>query len=266
MSEEEYKKFCERYNRFKKNNLPTPFWDEERQIYEYVYFYNGKSFLNSVKTNNKLEVNTNLNIALSNITCTGLYYPFTSKRIQYSKENEKIIKKVVIGDDHAHSFDEVINVLYDCPESFNISKEDEEFYSKQELKFIRRIQKYLLFIGMKDLETNRVPVSRYRNKIHSKYESALIHKFSNTLIKDILDGKRNFNVIDWYPEYTGDEKYKPCEFRALIVDEEDNFKMFVEYTKSEAKYYKDIKEIYLNDKLIDDNKVILQYFKVLEIF
>lgn len=266
MSEEEYKEFCKRYDKFKKNNLPTPFWDEERQTYEFVYFYNGKSFFNSVEAKDELEVNSSLTDALGDIAYTGFYYPFTSKQIMKRIENGKIITKVVVGHNHAHTFDEVVKALYYSPESFNISKDEEEFYSKQELKYLRRVQKYLLFIGMKDLETTKAPVSRYRNKKHSKYENALINKFTDKLIEDILNGKRNFSVIDWYPEYTGDEKYKPHEFRALIVDEEDNFKMFIEYTKREVKFYKDIKEIYSNDKLKDDDKVILRYFKVLEIF
>ena len=39
MKEGDYKEFIKRYDQFKKNNLPTPFWDEERQTLEYVYFY-----------------------------------------------------------------------------------------------------------------------------------------------------------------------------------------------------------------------------------
>ena len=84
------------------------------------------------------------------------------------KENGKYIKKSVVGHSHAHSFEEVVSALYSSPESFSIAKDEEQYYSKQELEYLRRVQKYLLFIGMKDLEKQKVPVSRYRNKIHSK--------------------------------------------------------------------------------------------------
>ena len=262
MSEEEYKKFYQRYDKFKKNNLPTLFWDEIRQTYEYVYFYN----YNSPESKSRLEVNGSLAKALGDIACTDFYYPFTSKQIHMWIENGKRISKVVVGHNHAHSIDEVVKALYDSPESFSISKEEEKYYSKQELEYIRRVQKYLLFIGVKDVETVKAPVSRYRNKKQSKYENALIKTFSDDLINGILEGKRNYSVTNWYPEYMGDEKYKPHEFQALIVDKEDNFKLFIEFTEREMKFYKDVKKICKNDKLKDDDKVILYYFKVLEIF
>lgn len=268
MSEEEYKTFCKKYDKFKKNNLPTPFWNEISQTYEYVYFYNYNynSSLDNNEVKSQLEVNGSLPKVLGDIAYTDFYYPFTSKSIQMWKENGKRITKVVVGHNHAHSFDEVVMALYNSPESFNVSKEEEEFYSKQELEYIRRVQKYLLFIGLKDLETVKAPVSRYRNKKQAKYENAIVKTFSDELIKDILDGNRDYSIIDWYPEYNGDVKYRQHEFQALIVDKEDNFKMFVEFTKREMKFYKDVKKICKNDKLKDDDKVILQYFKVLEVF
>jgi hypothetical protein len=267
MNELEYKKFIKRYDKFKKNNLPTPFWDEERQTLEYIYFYNRKSILNSKEVKDELEVNSRLSEALGDIAFTGFYYSFTYKHIMGWKENGKYIKKSVVGHSHAHSFEEVVSALYSSPESFNIAKDEEQFYSKQELEYLRRVQKYLLFIGMKDLEKQKVPVSRYRNKIHSKYENAVIYRFDDEVLKNILTGKRNFRAIDWYPEYTRNErKYKPKEFQALIVDKEDNFRMFVEFTYEEIKFYKDIKNVYIRDDLKDDDKVIVNYFKILEIF
>lgn len=259
MTEEEYKKFCKRYDKFKKNNLPTPFWDDERQTYEYVRFYkeNGKD---------NLEVYSELTDALGNIACAGLYYSFTSKNIISEKENDKIITKVVSDHFHAHTFDEVVKNLYYYPESFHISKDDEQFYSKQEINYLKKIQKYLLFIGLKDLDKERVSVSRYRNKTQSKYENVFIQEFTDQLIDDIEKEKRNFAITDWHPEYLELEKYKPGEFQALIVDKKYNFKMLIEYAKSEVKLYKDIKMDYKNDKLNDNDKIVLRYFKILKKF
>ncbi len=38
MKKFDYKTFCERYAKFRKNNLPTPFWDRERQVLEFVFY------------------------------------------------------------------------------------------------------------------------------------------------------------------------------------------------------------------------------------
>lgn len=265
MKEFEYKEFITRYDKFKKNNLPTPFWDEEGQTLEYVYFYNGKSF-NSENVKNELKVNPSLSEALGEIASTGFYYSFTDKHIIGWRENGKFIQKSVIEHNHAHSFEEVVRALYRSPESFKIAKDEEQYYSKQELEYLRHVQKYLLFIGMKDLETSKEPVSRYRNKIHSKYENACIYKFNDETINNILNGKRDFRAIDWYPEYSCNKTYKPKEYQTLIVDKEDNFKMCVEFTYEEVNHYKNIKNVYKRDDLKDNDRVIVNHFKILEIF
>lgn len=266
MNELEYKRFTKRYDQFKKNNLPTPFWDEERQTLEYVYFYNGKSFFNKEKVKNELEVHSRLSDALGDIAFTGFYYSFTDKHMRGKSVNGKLVWQSVVEHNHAHSFEEVVNALYDSPESFSIAKDEEQYYSKQELEYLRRVQKYLLFIGMKDLDNRKAPSSRYRNKIHSKYENAFIYRFSEETLENIVSGKRDFRVIDWYPEYKENKTYKPKEYQALITDYEDNFKMFVEFTFEEVKQYKDIKDVYKRDDLKDDDKVIINHFKILEKF
>jgi uncharacterized protein YhfF len=119
---------------------------------------------------------------------------------------------------------------------------------------------------MKDLKTEKVPISRYRNKIHHKYEYAYIYKYSDDILRNILNGKVNFKVSNWYSEYDGNKKYNPKEYQALIVDENNNFKLFVEFTHRDLKTYKDIKKVYLKEGLNDDDKVIVNYFKILERF
>lgn len=260
-----YEEFNKRYDKFKKNNLPTPFWDEKRQTLEYVYFYNGKSVINSKEAKNELEVHKNLSEALGEIALTGFYYPYTTRYIESWLENEKLVRKSVVGHFHSHSFEEVVESLYMTPESFKIAKDEEQFYSKQELKYLRRVQKYLLFIGLKDIGLNKAPVSRYRNKIHSKYENALIYSFDDFALSKILSGERNFRVIQWNEKYQV-KTYKKKEYQALITDKEDNFKMFVEFTHEEVKTYKEIKKVYKNDELKDSDKVIVIYFDILEKF
>lgn len=260
------KEFLKRYDKFKKNNLPTPFYDEERHTIEYVYYSDRKYINDSEKSEKHLEVHDTLTTAFEDIAYVGFYYSFTTKIIMTMKENRKITTKVEVGHSHAHSFDEVVRALYDAPESFSISKEEEEFYSKQELKYLRRLQKYLLFIGMKDLETRKAPVSRYRNKLYSKYANVWIKVFDDESLKNIMNNKINFKVKKLNNENVKEEKYKSREYQALIVDKEDNFKMFVEFTKREVKTYKDIKDVCKIEGLQDNDKVLIEYFKILEKF
>lgn len=173
----------------------------------------------------------------------------------------------MVGHNHAHTFEGVVKSLYDSPESFQISKDEEQFYSKQELEYLSRVQKYLLFIGMKDIETIKVPRKRYQNKKHSKYENALIYEFSDFALEKIIKGERDAKITEWYPEYKGPEVFKPGEYQALIVDKEDNFKLFIEFTYEEIKLFKDVKKICdIQNELKDDDKVILRHFKILEVF
>lgn len=72
---------------------------------------------------------------ITHIICK--FYPRKIKKIEHN---------------HAHSFMEVVEIVYYCPESFSIDKVDYEFYSKQELKYLKRLQSYLLAIGLKDIE------------------------------------------------------------------------------------------------------------------
>ena len=267
MNKKEYKEFIKRYDQFKKNNLPTPFWDEERLVQEYVYFYNGKSIINAEEAKDELNVSSNLVYSLGDIAFTGFYYSFTDRHLVVTRENGKTIKKFVIKHSHAHSFEYVVNALYQSPESFSISKEEEQFYSKQELDYLRRVQKYLLFIGMKDINTTRKSMRRYQNKKQAKYENALIYKFNDFTLEKVMKGERDFRAIDWYPEYTGPKVYKPHEYQALIVDKDDNFKLFVEFTNEEIKLYKDIKKLCpKQDDIKDDDKLIVIHFKILEVF
>lgn len=265
MTDKEYQKFIKRYDKFKENNLPTPFWDEERQVEEYIYFDNGHILLNSKSKQKELNVNSTLTDALGDITFTGFYYPFIDKHIVLENINGKRKEKIVISHNHGHSFEEVVYSLYLSPESFKIEKKDQKYYSTQELEYLQRVQKYLLFIGLKDAKTIKIPKNRYQNKIQEKYAKAIIYKFNDTTLKKVLNGQLNFKVIKWYKEAKL-KTYKDGEFQALIVDKNDNFKLFIEFTNEEVKKYKDIKKLYPNKEFKDNTKVIVMYFKILETF
>ena len=131
MNKKELENFKKRYDKYKNNNLPTPFWDDERFTLEYVYKYD--NFIGKDGINSNTAVDYSLTEALGKIAVAGFYYSFQSKILKTSFEGEKRIEKEIVGHNHAHSFEDVVRDLYRYPESFNILEEDKEFYSKQEL-------------------------------------------------------------------------------------------------------------------------------------
>ena len=257
MKEHKFIEFQKRYEKFKKNNLPTPFFDGERQTFEYVYYSN--DFFNN-DSDKFPEVNCMLTDALANIAFTGLYYSFNCKIIAYTKDSVKI----TYGHSHAHSFDVVVRFLYDFPESFSIPKKDEKFYSEQELHYLRRVQKYLLFIGLKDIEeTKKIPVSRYRNKNQEKYGNLGIYHVNNSILKQMVTKKLNFMVFKWFSDYS---KNFFIDNKVLIADGEDNIKLLIKFTKEETKLYKEIKDKYKSNNFKDNEKIIIRYFEILKEF
>lgn len=259
----EYKEFVKRYEKFKDCNLPVRYWDEERQTLEFVHH----------EDRDDTEEWRNYNISdclfesLSNIAFTGLYYSFDCG--SYHEIDGEFVKKV--GHNHAHSFEEVVQCLYDYPETFSISKDEEEYYSKQELKYLRRVQKYLLFIGLKDVEAPEYDeegnyifdYSRYSNELQEKYKNCRIITCKESTINDIDSGDKKYFIFPTsYPEVYKDED--KMNDNALIVDEEDNFKFYIKYTHYKKCFYKDIIDVYKNDDLKLEDVIILEYFDVIE--
>lgn len=250
--------FNKRYDKFKKYNLPAPFWDEERQTFEYVLFESDPW------RENQLVVTPNLYNAFENIIWDNFYYSFDCRHYESYIENNKWVHKEVIGHIHEHDFDAVLRWVYEFPETFNISEEDEQFYSKQELRFIKHLQNYLLLMGVKDLKYNERRTTRCRNARRKKYEKAFIRKYPDELVKAILDGEVNYVA---YPYKEGYElkNYKRGESRALVMNSNEKYVFALEFGKSELKDYREVKKYYKLD-LKDDDKVIVNYFKILEKF
>ena len=246
----------EMYEKFSKNNLPQMLYDKERDVREYVFYDNYGPVVNS-----------NLYNALEDITWAGFYYPYTCKHLTSKYVDGKDLFEFVVGHSHSHDFDDVVKALYYSPESFSISKEEEEFYSKQELNYLKRVQKYLLFIGVKDVDTVHIPVARYRNKKQEKYRDSCKHSYTNKRIEMVLNGETDYAILK-FQDYSRDERidYKPKEYTALVTNEDGDYKLYVEYTFSEVKKYKELNEKEKNPEFNDEDKVIVLHFKVLEKF
>ena len=246
----------ERYKKFSKNNLPQFFWDKERDTIEYIYYNDGHP-----------SPYVNLYNALEQITWAGFYYPYICKYITSKLIDDKYVEEVVVDHNHSHDFDDVVKHLYYSPESFRIEKEDEKYYSEQELQYLKDVQKYLLFIGLKDVETNHIPVSRYRNKLQKKYANVSKHTYTAKLLKLVSENKIDFVICKRYGPFDDEvKKYQPKEYRALVKDENGDFKLFVEYTYAEPKLYKEVKDKYQREEFKDDDKIVVLHLKVLERF
>ena len=172
MNSLEYKEFAKRYEKFKKCNLPVPFWDEERQVREYV-FYDENFYSNSTEEWQNYIVNIDLSRALEDLAQTSLYFSYNCGSYHMNEDGSF---RVEVGHSHAHSLEEVIEDLYKYPESFKILHEDEEFYTKRELQYLKDIQNYLLSIGFKDIGAPKydeqgnpvIDIDRYINKNRDK--------------------------------------------------------------------------------------------------
>lgn len=249
MTEFDYKTFNKRYDKFKKNNLPTPFWDRERQVFEYVFYE---------KNNRNEGYNICNNLTDSFNGKLELYYPFNS--IIVTKEGER-----KVGHRHEHTFESVVRDLYDYPVSFNISRKDETFYSQQELTYLKILKNYLLLVGLDDIGDN-IHISRYRSKLAKKYQNAIIIHADNREINDIIKGKRVFFAAK-KTKYNKDlRQYAKGELQYLILDNKNKFRLLIEYVEKKKQKYQEIKKQVKISQTKDNDDVIVYYFKTLEIF
>lgn len=151
---------------------------------------------------------------------------------------------------HSHSFEEVLKNLYYFPKTFNINKDEECYFSDQELKFINKLKKLLNVINLEDIKNydKDYLISRTRNKkLKELFEYRPLHlEFAN----DIKDRKINkffkkyFDMDDEFGKY-------------IIIDKDDNYLCLIK-TKREKILFKN-----LDDFMIDYNsygfKSLLDY-------
>lgn len=78
---------------------------------------------------------------------------------------------------HGHNLNEIIQKIYYYPESFQIPKEYQKDYSEQELKYLNKVQQYLLDSNLKDLEDTPEMQNLYN-------EFTKIYNMKNPKLKD----------------------------------------------------------------------------------
>ena len=246
----------EKYKQFENNNLPTPYWNEERNVQEYVYY-----------EDNELKVCDTISRAIEEIAFYGFYYPFNirHKEIYFGdKDNERT--EIVTGHIHEHTFEDVVRALYHHPEYFSIPEEDEVYYSKQELKYLRSVQKYLLFLGLKDDLDNSKDNKRYQNERYAKYKWKPIYTLSDEAIDDVINGKRDYLLREYSPRWSEQETYESKEKIALIRNDDGDFRVSVEIIKNEIKDGNEYETEMNKREFKIKDKVVVKTIKLLEIF
>ena len=92
---------------------------------------------------------------------------------------------------HEHDFETVLKNLYFYPESFDITNENKNEYSKQELEFIANIKKKLLEMGFKDCDKNNEPVyEEYLKRNCKKYYYNVYYYNLYANNKEIIEKKK----------------------------------------------------------------------------
>ena len=250
---------------FKDFKLPVPVWDEEREVLEYVYNMD----VSIDGDHEVLQIDNSLTNALGNVASAGFYYSFTSGYFQLPTLDDEVKEhKIVVGHTHAHLFDEVVESLYNFPESFSISEDEEQFYSKQELEYLKKVKKYLLFIGLKDItleEFENRSTSRYLNVDKKEYLGLVTSKYDDTELDRILNGdlRTKVFVTDYIDIYENKDEY---EDKVLVMDSNYDVKVCLKFYKYEVKTYGEVKDFYTNAELNDDDKVVVEYFDIVERF
>lgn len=246
MNDDEYELFSKRYDKFIKYNLPYPFYDIERQTLEYVYKTRDYDLENK-KHDEYVQVSDTLEYALDDIAGESLYFPYNTK-----------LSEDKIGHSHAHSFEEVINEMYNFPESFSIDDEDQEYYSKQELRYLFRVQNYLLSIGLKDNDKNK---DRYFNEIRETHIGEFFHTVSDVALAAIESGSVNYIVRKYRKEFPRTLDYLVGK-RLVLRNLDGVLKYQIEFTGLELKPYKEVKDLFKLD-VLDDDLVEIQYFNII---
>ena len=167
------------------------------------------------KTEYEMQTYPNFYEVFSDMINYNLYYSFNIK----NKHS------------HTHSFDSVIRELYYNPETFNIDDKDKILYSKQELIYLRKLQKFLLALSVKDIKNydKQELVKRSKNRNVKKILEYRPLKCTITA-QLILNGKRKYMITKYY----NDDSLK-MKGKYIILDSEDNYLGLVETIKQKIK-------------------------------
>ena len=121
--------------KFKNINIPI-------KIKNYWY-YKCKDFI----TKKEFIFKSNIEGVLSEYSNNNLIYYYCYG----NRENVLLDKRYAVM--HEHSFLDILEMLYEFPETFYIPNDYKSYYSKQEIIYLNQLQEKLLNDGLKDVGT-----------------------------------------------------------------------------------------------------------------
>lgn len=81
--------------------------------------------------------NTNFLEKVEQLTHSNLVFPY---HIRFQDlTGKRYYNKMYPNDFHEHSFEAVLRVVFDEPNAFHLTEEDQKFYSEQELELISKL-------------------------------------------------------------------------------------------------------------------------------
>ena len=151
---------------------------------------------------------------------------------------------------HSHSFEEVVRDLYYYPKTFKINKDEEFYFSEQELKYLKKLKNLLNVIDLKDIKKYDKDsfIKRARNKKLKKILEYDMLKLD--IAKEIKNKKIKKFILKFYDDNNKFGKY-------VVLDDDDNYLCLID-TKREKIKFKDLDE-YMIDYNSYGFKSLLDY-------
>ena len=243
-----------KYRKLDKCNLPFRFYNKKSEQCEWV---NYKNFIDNTSGYNS---NILLLDALRDICRISLTYHYNIGNSKQDKDYQN----------HSHDFDNVLKDLYFYPESFNIPDEFKNNYSMQELNYINELQKFLLFIELKDFKNSKeyYSIEEKCKKLLAKDKINLIDKAKITYLskkgqkinyQDMLDRCHNKKYAK-YQDY-GQLIFPKEKIENIIENGQDFLVHYSPFFKNDDEIYSTIGHKYL---LKDENYNILASIEIID--
>ncbi len=144
-----YHKFIEYIKLIKFKNINIPIKKNK------YWYFKCKDFL----TKNEFVYKSDIESVFSEYSNNSLVYYYCYG----NRENILLDKRYAVM--HEHSFPDIIEMLYEFPETFYIPTDCKKYYSEQEINFLNNLQEKLLNDGLKD-----VGIYYQEHPLKEKYE------------------------------------------------------------------------------------------------
>lgn len=210
------------FEKLKKQNLPFLCVDDKFDTCFWAMY---------LKKDKTYEVSRLLDELLGNLAKVGFCYYFS-------------VCDLIL---HTHDFTSVVEHLYRYPESFCIPQEHWDEYSKQELKYLKKVQEYLILVGLKDMVNNEAFDERGNNKLVDLYSEYGQVTYSKLMVDAIISKEKDYEVYVYYPFSRSRVGEK------ILVSDSDGYRCAIKVISEEIMPFDKLSSDMVNYKLGDFN-------------